>query len=227
MPRPPRCCPGGAVFHVLNRGNQRRTLFSNSPDYEAFLRVVREALLIVPLRILAYCLMPNHWHFVLWPELDDQVSAFMHQATSTHVRRWQKAHHCEGEGHVYQGPFKSFPVESDEHLYTVCRYVERNAARAGLVERAEDWTWGSAWARLHPEHPLALPLCEWPIARPADWLTRVNQPLTGAEIAALRRSTERGRPFGSDRWQEETAKQLGLTGALRSPGRPPKSTGSP
>ena len=93
--------------------------------------------------------MPNHWHFVLGPELDDRVSAFMHQRTSMRVRRWQKAHHCEGEGHVYQGPFKSLPVESDEHLYTVCRYVERNCVRAVLVERAEAWTWGSAWARLH------------------------------------------------------------------------------
>ena len=224
MPRPKRCCPGGTAFHVLNRGNRRRTLFSSSADYEAFVRVVQEALLIVPVRILGYCVMPNHWHFVLWPELDDQVSAFMHQMTSTHVRRWQKAHHCEGEGHVYQGPFKSFPVESDEHLYTVCRYVERNPVRAGLVERAEDWIWSSAWARLHPEDSRALPLCEWPIARPADWLERVNQPLTGAELTALRRCTERGRPFGSRRWRDETANRLGLEATLRSRGRPPKES---
>ncbi len=115
------------MFHVLNRGNGRQTLFFGSADYEAFVRVVKETLLIVPMRILGYCLMPNHWHFVLWPELDDQLSAFMHQLMTTHVRRWQKAHHCEGEGHVYQGRFKSFPAESDEHLYTMCRYVERNA----------------------------------------------------------------------------------------------------
>ncbi|MBM4094027.1 MAG: hypothetical protein FJ276_32160 [Planctomycetes bacterium] len=138
MPRGKRCFPGGTVFHVLNRGNGRQTLFFGSADVEAFVRVVKEALLIVPMRILGYCLMPNDWHLVLWPELDDRLSAFMHQLMTTHVRRWQKAHHREGEGHVYQGRFKSFPVESDEHLYTVCRYVERNAVRAGLVERAED-----------------------------------------------------------------------------------------
>ncbi len=224
MPRPKRCCPGGTIFHVLNRGNGRQTLFATSADYLAFVRVVQESLLIVPMRIGGYCLMPNHWHFVLWPERDNELSDFMHQMTSTHVRRWQKAHHCEGEGHVYQGPFKSFPVESDEHLYTVCRYVERNAVRAGLVERAEQWVWGSAWARLHPGDPRSLPVCEWPVARPDDWLERVNQPLTGAEIKALRRCAERGRPYGSGPWIDATAKQLGLQITLRSPGRPPKNT---
>ena len=212
------------MFHVLNRGNGRQTLFFGSADYEAFVRVVKEALLIVPMRILGYCLMPNHWHFVLWPELDDQLSAFMHQLMTTHVRRWQKAHHCEGEGHVYQGRFKSFPVESDEHLYTMCRYVERNAVRAGLVERAEDWVWSSVWARLHPDDPRALPLDDWPIPRPVDWLDRVNQALTGTEIEALRRCAERGSPYGSGPWVEQTARHLGLEATLRSRGRPPKKS---
>lgn len=223
MPRGKRCCPGGTVFHVLNRGNGRQTLFFGPADYEAFVRVVKEALLIVPMRILGYCLMPNHWHFVLWPKLDDQLSTFMHQLMTTHVRRWQKAHHREGEGHVYQGRFKSFPVEGDEHLYTVCRYVERNPVRAGLVERAEDWVWSSAWARLHPDDPRTLPLCDWPIPRPVDWLDRVNQALTGAEIDAVRQCTERGRPYGSGTWIEQTAKHLGLESTLRSRGRPPKN----
>lgn len=220
MPRGKRLCPGGIAFQVLNRGNGRQTLFHGPADYEAFVRVVKETLLIVPMRILGYCFMPNHWHCVLWPELDDQLSAFLHQMTTTHVRRWQKAHHREGEGHLYQGPFKSFPVESDEHLYAVCRYVERNARRAGLVERAEDWVWGSAWARLHPDDVRALPLCDWPVPRPDDWLDRVNQALTGAEIEALRKCTERGRPYGSSPWVEQTAKQLGLESTLRSRGRP-------
>lgn len=220
MPRPKRCCPGGNIFHVLNRGNGRQTLFSKPADYEAFMRVVQEALLVVPMRFLGYCLMPNHWHFVAWPELDDQLSEFMHQMTSTRVRRWQKAHHCEGEGHVYQGPFKSFPVESDEHLYTLCRYVERNPVRAGLVERAEQWMWSSAWARLHPEDPRTLPLTEWPVARPNDWLARVNQPLTGAELKAIRGCAVRGRPYGSDSWVDSTSKRLGLESTLRAAGRP-------
>lgn len=124
------------------------------------------------------------------------------------------------EGHPYQGSFKSFPVESDEHLYTVWCEVERNPRRAGLVQRAEDWMWGSAWARLHPDDCRALPLCDWPVPRPDDWLDRVNQALTGAEIEPLRKCTERGRPYGSSRWAEQTAKQLDLESTLRSGGRP-------
>jgi hypothetical protein len=88
------------------------------------------------MRILAYCLMPNHWHFVLWPYDDGDLAAFMHRLTTTHVRRWHLHRHSVGAGHLYQGTFKSFPVQSDAHLLTVCRYVERNPVRARLVDRA-------------------------------------------------------------------------------------------
>jgi putative transposase len=128
----------------------------------------------------------------------------------------------EGEGHVYQGRFNSFPVESGEHLSTACRYVERNPVRAGLVEHAEDWLWSSAGARLHPDDPRALPLCDWPIPQPVDWLDRVNQARTGAELEALRRCAERGSPYGTDPWVDQTARHLGLEATLRSRGRRPK-----
>jgi len=222
MPRGRRCYPGGTPFHVLNRGNNRQTLFDTPGDYEAFIRVVKETLLIVSLRILAYCLMPNHWHFVLWPQVDRELSHFMHQLTTTHVRRWHKAHHSEGTGHVYQGPFKSFPVEDDDDFFTVCRYVERNPVRAGLVQRAEDWMWGSTWAHLHQDDRLALPLSPWPVLRPEDWLTRVNEPLTGPELEAMRRCSERGQPFGSRDWLKMTADKLGLQYTLCDRGRPRK-----
>jgi len=224
MPRGKRICPGGTAFHVLNRGNQRQTLFQSSCDYEAFVRVVQETLLIVPMRILVYCLMPNHWHFVLWPELDDQLSDFMHQMTTTHARRWRKARQSDGQGHVYQGRFKSFPVQCDDHFYTVCRYVERNAVRAGLVGRAENWVWSSVWARLHASDRRALPLCHWPLPRPEDWLRRVNTPMTAAEIDALRTCGERGSPYGQRAWVDQTAKTLDLAHTLRPPHRPPKCT---
>ena len=223
MPRGKRICPGGHVFHVLNRGNQRQTLFYSQQDYEAFIRVVKETLLIEPIRILAYCVMPNHWHFVLWPEWDDQLSDFMHQMTTTHARRWRKARRTDGTGHVYQDRFKAFPVQDDDHFYTICRYVERNPVRAGLVARAEDWTWSSAWARSHKDDRRSLATCEWPIPRPEDWLLRVNAPLTDAELAAVRRCAERGSPYGAPDWVEQTAKLLDLEHTLGTPGRPPKA----
>jgi len=218
MPRGRRVFPGGTVFHVLNRGNSRQTLFHTPNDFDAFIRVMIESLLIVSMRILAYCLMPNHWHFVLWPAQDDQLSDFMQQMTTTHVRRWQRAHQSEGQGHVYQGRFKAFPIQNDDHFYTVCRYVERNAVRSGLVTRAEDWVWGSAWAYMHPRDRRALPLCDWPTPRPDGWLHRVNQPLTPAEMDALRRCVARGCPFGSEDWVQQTTQSLGLEYTLGSRG---------
>jgi putative transposase len=145
MPRRARSIQGGYVYHVLNRSNARAALFLKEEDYAAFERVLEEASRRVPLRILGYCVMPNHWHMVVWPRVgqDRQVSEFLRWLTVTHTQRWHAHHHTAGSGHLYQGRFKSFPVESDEHLYTVLRYVERNPVRANLVERAQEWRWSS------------------------------------------------------------------------------------
>ena len=151
MPRTARLAPGGMVFHVLNRGVGQMQIFERENDYDAFRRVVDETLRLAPTRICAYCWMPNHWHFVLWPQHDGDLSRFMQRMANMHTQRWQRAKGCVGHGHLYQGRFKSFPVESDDHFYAVVRYVERNALRAGLVERAEDWPWGSLHQRA-PQH---------------------------------------------------------------------------
>ena len=225
MPRAARVAPGGTVFHVLNRGNERRTIFESEGDYLAFLRVLSQTVEEVPLRILAWCLMPNHWHLLLWPREDGQLGRFMQRLTTTHVRRWRLHRHSVGHGHLYQGTYKSFPVEGDDHYYTVCRYVERNPLRAKLVRRAENWPWSSLGSRLYPaaaaESP---PLSTWPVPRPRNWLDLVNQPQTEAELAALRLSVQRGRPFGSPTWSQRTAKRLGLEFTFRSRGRPRKGS---
>ena len=224
MPRTARVAPGGYVFHVLNRGNERRQIFEAEGDYLAFLRVMNEAVERVPLRILAWCLMPNHWHLVLWPSEDGQLGNFMQRLTTTHVRRWRLFRQSVGYGHLYQGTYKSFPVEVDDHFYTVCRYVERNALRAKLVRRAELWPWSSLGVSSHrAAAEEAPPLAAWPLVRPRNWAERVNQPLTEAEIEAVRVSIQRGRPFGGASWQKRTARRLGLESTFRPRGRPRKN----
>jgi putative transposase len=208
---------------VLNRGVARLPLFEKPADYDAFLRVLAEAMAEHPIRVLAFVLMPNHWHFVLWPEGDGDLSAFCRWLAHTHSMRWHAHYHTSGTGHIYQGRFKSFCVESDEHLYTVCRYVERNPLRANLVTQAESWRWSSLWRRLHgDDHPGRL-LSPWPLPLPADWLELVNGPQTEAELEALRRSVRRGCSFGAPGWQEPMARRLGLAHTLRPPGRPKKA----
>ena len=175
MPRTARVAPGGMVFHVLNRGVARMQLFEKAADYQAFEQVLRDTLDQSPMRICAYAVMPNHWHLLLWPECDGELAAFMQRLTITHVRRWQEHRGYAGLGHVYQGRYKSFPVESDEHFWVVARYVERNALRANLVLRAEEWRWSSLWQRCHPTGEERSLLAAWPIDMPANWLERVNQ----------------------------------------------------
>src|SRR6058998_898085 len=149
MPRRPRVAPGGQVYHVLNRSAGRMKMLRNDKDYAAFTALIGEALERHPMRILAYCVLSNHWHFVAWPRHDGELTAFFRWLTHTHAMRWRVAHHTVGYGHLYQGRFKSFPIETDPSVLTVCRYVERNALTAGLVKRAEDWQWSSLWARMH------------------------------------------------------------------------------
>jgi putative transposase len=211
------------VYHALNRAVARLPLFQEEGDYAAFERVLAEALQEHPTRILAYCLMPNHWHFVLWPQEDGELTAFLRWLTHTHSMRWHAHYHTEGTGHLYQGRFKSFPVEADDHLYAVLRYVERNPLRAGLVRRAERWRWGSLWRRQHPLAPAPLHLHPWPLPEPDHGRKWVHEPQSEAELEAVRRAVLRGCPFGTPAWQERTARRLGLEFTLRPRGRPRKA----
>ena len=219
MPRTARNAPGGLIYHVLNRANGRLRLFKKEEDFLAFERVMKLAFERFPIRVLAWCFMSNHWHLVLWPQRDGDLTAFMRQLTLTHAQRWKHAHNAVGHGHLYQGRFKSFPVQEDEHLLRLLRYVERNPVRPGMVKRAQDWRWGSLHVRQTPKHDLSPLLADWPVDRPANWVRLVNEPQTAAEVDALKQHIQRGRPFGDAQWMERTAQRLGLENTFRSPGR--------
>jgi putative transposase len=211
------------IFHVLNRANARTRIFAKEADYAAFEHAMCETLRRKPMRILGYGIMPNHWHLVLWPGRDGDLAAFMHRLTITHVRRWHLYRKTVGCGHLYQGTYKSFPIEADEHLLTVLRYVERNALRAGLVERAENWRWSSLWRWQHSEVTEDVPpLTDWPVERPRQWLLQVNRPQSKMELETVQTSVQRGRPFGSTIWQAMTAEKLGLESTFQPRGRPKK-----
>jgi putative transposase len=224
MPRIARQAPPGWIYHALNRAVARLPLFRKVADYEAFELVLDEARARVPIDILAYCLMPNHWHFVLRPKEDGQLTEFLRWLTHTHTMRWHAHYQTSGTGHLYQGRFKSFPVEDDEHFYTLVRYVERNALRAGLVSEAEAWRWCSLWRHASGNAEARALLAKWPVSRPRDWLERVNKPDSDAELDAIRCAVRRGSPFGGNDWQRTAAQLLSLESTLRPRGRPREGT---
>jgi REP-associated tyrosine transposase len=221
MPRQARHAPGGIIYHVLNRAAGRKELFADDADYAAFIRVLAQTLETTPMRICAFCLMPNHWHLLLWPERDGDLARFMQKLTITHVRRWVEHRHRVGHGSVYQGRYKSFPTEDDAHFTTVTRYIERNAVRGGIVKRAESWRWSSLGQKASAQTPL-IPLASWPVARRKDWVSWVNTPQTAAEEAALRHCLKRSRPFGSEQWTVKIESLLALK-PIGKLGRPKKN----
>ena len=225
MPRAPRRATGGMVYHILNRANGRLRIFKDDKDYQAFEALLEEAKERYGMRILAYCVMPNHWHLVLYPRKDNDLAEFMRWLTLTHTQRYHAVHKTIGHGHLYQGRYKSFVVQTDEHFITVVRYVERNALRAQMVARAESWKWNSAWRREKGSVQQKKLIDDWPVARPRNYIALLNEPQTGAEgDAAVRQALLRSAPFGDDEWRLKTAKNFGQESTLRPRGRPRKGT---
>ena len=194
MGRVRRVDVGGRVYHVLNRANFRSRLFRKPAHYQAFLEIVKESLNFVPMRILAYCLMPNHWHLVLHPRADGDLGKFLQRVTMTHTQRYHAKSRTVGYGHIYQGRYKSLLVQSDGHFLTLVRYVESNAQRAGLVERAEEWPWSSVQVRLHGNAEAQKLLSRWPVPEPPDYVKWLNHASGKEEVEKIRQAIPRSRP---------------------------------
>ena len=224
MGRVRRVDVGGMVYHGWNRANSRSRLFQTEAHYEDFLALVEESLDSVAMRLLAYCLMPNHWHLVLYPRADGDLAKFMQRIALTHTQRYHARTRTAGYGHLYQGRYKSLPVETGQHFLTLVRYVERNAQRAGLVKKAEDWPWSSVYTRLYGKEKQKQLLSRWPVAAPKDYVAWLNHPQAKEEIEDIRYARKRSRPYGSEAWVSKAVAQFGLENTLRNPWRPQKGT---
>lgn len=220
MSRPLRINIPGTIFHTLNRANSKLEIFQQEIDYEEFTDLLIESLKKYKIEIYSYIIMPTHWHIVCAPQVLGELSRWMAWLQMMHTQKWHNRHKTKGRGHFYQGRFKSFIVQEDSHFVQVCRYVERNALRAGLVQRAEDWPWSSI------SKTNRVPLTPWPVERPNNYLDYVNENVTSKEIeATIRNSIKRGAPFGEKEWKREIAKQNKLESTIRKLGRPRKNEG--
>lgn len=224
MPRISRVDIGGEIYHVINRANARMEIFSDKGDYQLFEQVLTEAKERVHVRIYAYCIMPNHWHILVSPQADGDLSKFMGWLTMTHTQRWHSAHKSIGSGHLYQGRYKSFIVQTNEYFLQLMKYVEKNPMRAKLVPRAENWQWSSLWRREEGTLEQKKLLAKLPVDLPTTYLSWVNEPERKEVLAGIRYSVNKGKPYGKERWTERMVDTFKLSATLRSPGRPKKGS---
>ena len=220
MPRPRRADEAGGLDHALNRGHGRLQIFWKDDDYLAFERILAEGLDEYDVSVYSFQLMPNHWHLVLRPNVDGEMSRFLRWVTATHTMRYHAHDHTSGEGHVSQGRFKSFPIQDDEHFLTVCRYVERNALRAEFVPRAEEWRWGSLWRWIQDPEPKPALLSSW-LGRTGQSAADGERTGRGSRLGQTRMSIRRSRMGGIDRQTiSDPFELVGLQSTLRPRGRP-------
>jgi len=219
MARTARASVGGVCYHVLNRGNAGMRIFHKNADYKAFIEMFRQGQERLPMRILGYCLMPTHFHLLLWPFNDGDLSCWMQWLMTTHVRRYHR--HYQSSGHVWQGRFKAFPIQRNDYFLTALRYIERNALNANLVRRAQNWPWSSLYLRQNPTSSQTQPLLTHsPLQLPSNWANLVNKPMHQKELDPIQHSIKRGTPYGNPIWQKRTADKLGLNSTLNPRGRP-------
>ncbi len=222
MPRNARVDIGGEIYHVINRANGRLQIFNKDEDYELFEQLLIETKEIIGMRILAYEIMPNHWHLVLHPNNDGDLGAFMHRLSNAHTRKVHAHTNTNGSGHLYQGRYKSFLIDSGNHLLAVIKYVERNAVRAKLVRCCEDWKWGSAWLRFNGTARQKKLLDPIPASLPNHYAKWINTPEKLDDLNMLRVSVNKSVPYGKEKWVEKMVSKYHLESTLKSPGRPKK-----
>ncbi len=223
MPRTIRKTLGGCLYHVLNRANGRLKIFKKRDDFLAFERILGQAQERFDMRICGYCLMGNHWHLLLWPRSDGDLSAFMQWLTVTHTMRYHSSHGTAGMGHIYQGRYKSFPVQEGTHYQNVLRYIEANSIRAKLVAAADEFEWSSY--RFHtgqPQEEKQLMISHGPQELPENWPSLVNKAMPKSDVADICNSIKRGAPLGDDQWRLQIAAELNLQSTLNPRGRPKK-----
>ena len=197
MSRKPRIDLGGYVYHVLNRANDRVRIFHAPTDYKDFELLLAEMCESFGMRILAYTIMPNHWHMLLNPVNDGDMQRSLQWLGTSHARRHHERKGTVGHGHLYQGRYKTFLVEEDMHLLTVLKYIEHNPVRAKLAKRAEDWRWGSTYRRINGTVTEKRLLAESPVDLPRNYLRWVNEQEPSEEIESLRHSVNKGMAFGN------------------------------
>lgn len=197
MPRPLRIDIGDYAYHVINRANGRARIFHTEVDYKDFELLLFEMNEFFNMRILAYTIMPNHWHLLLYPKEDGDIQRAIHWLSTSHAVRHHTRNGTIGGGHLYQGRYKSFLIQKDKHLLTVLKYIERNPVRAKLCKVVEGWKWGSAYRRKFGESDGQRILSEPPVPLPVGYEKWINYAEPAEDLEKVRHCIRMGESYGS------------------------------
>lgn len=208
------------MYHCINRANGRLKIFTNDSFYKDFEYLLDEARQLYSVQILAYVLMPNHWHLLLYPRENGDLSAFMGWLSTSHTRRYHAQTKTTGGGHLYQGRYKSFLVQNDVHLLSVLKYIERNPVRAHLAKSPEQWRWGSAHRRIVGTAKEKNMLGKSPTPLPRKYLTWLHYAEPAEELDEIRRSVRKSVPYGGESWTDAMITKHELAHTVRGRGRP-------
>lgn len=219
MPRIARVVATGYPHHITQRGNYKQNTFTASAEYSRYLKWLDEYSRTNNLSLLAYCLMPNHVHFVAIPEKEDSLAKTFNACHMRYSQYFNKKN--EMTGHLWQGRFYSC-ILGESHLYAAVRYIENNPVRAQLVERAEDWKWSSARAHLNGERSILSLAQANAFMDIPDWGEYLAQSDDNAITAKVKANTLTGRPSGDDTFVLKLEKLLGRRLRPLPVGRPRK-----
>ena len=220
MSKPDRVVVAVLPHHITHRGNRREQIFRETDDYQTYLWLLRKAIERHDVYLWSYSLMPNHVHLVAVPARQESLAKAMHWAHGNYAAYFNARHGMVG--HLWEGRFRS-SVMDEHHLFNGIRYVERNPVRAGLVLRAEDYSWSSAAARcglrrdplISDDLPLLSEITDW-----SSWLAGVEPE---EELRRIRECAERCYPVGS----EEFVRRIEQDSGYRFPSAKKGTRGQP
>ncbi|MCK5655834.1 MAG: transposase [Candidatus Aureabacteria bacterium] len=219
MPRIGRIVAPGLPHHITQRGNYRQTVFSKDFEYTGYLRWLDEYTRKYKIDILAYCLMPNHVHFICVPHRVDSLARSFNACHMRYAQYFNKKNCLRG--HLWQGRFYSCILD-EQHLYASCRYVENNPVRAKLVRKAENWQWSSAKAHLN-KGTGSISLADIKeYMEVNNWREYLSEKEDKTLVEKIRSGTLSGKPLGDSSFIQQLEKVLGKKLRTSPRGRPRK-----
>lgn len=225
MPRIARVVAIGYPHHITQRGNYRQKIFSNNADRKKYMSLLKDEAKQYGLIILAYCLMPNHVHFIGIPEREDSMGKTFKYTHMKYSQYYNKKLHAQG--HLFQGRFYSC-VMNEVYTFTCARYIERNPVRAKMVNKPYLWKWSSAKTHcgMNSSEELGVnKLFNYIEQDQKGWKKFIELPDNPDEVKQIRQQTRKGRPIGTNAFVEKLENKLGRFLKLKPKGRPKKRNG--